>query len=80
MAGGPILPNEQLIATPIVNATIEDPTRAQTVTVPVAPGADLGRARAVLQEVADAVPGRVAAPAPTVRVTDVNHQFVDLLA
>jgi small-conductance mechanosensitive channel len=69
------LPNEQLIATPIVNATIEDPTRAQTVTVPVAPGADLTRARAVLQEVADTVPGRVAAPAPTVRITDVTAQF-----
>lgn len=69
------LPNEQLIAAPIVNATIEDPTRAQTVTVPVAPGADLMRARAVLQEVADTVPGRVAAPAPTVRVTDVTFQF-----
>jgi small-conductance mechanosensitive channel len=66
------LPNEQLIASPIVNATIEDPTRAQTVTVPVAPGADLTRARAVLQEVADTVPGRVAAPAPTVRITDVT--------
>jgi small-conductance mechanosensitive channel len=69
------LPNEQLIATTIVNATIEDPTRAQTITVPVAPGADLTRARAVLQEVAEAVPGRVAAPAPTVRITDINFQF-----
>ena len=74
------LPNEQLIASPIVNATIEDPTRAQTVTVPVAPGADLTRARAVLQEVADAVPGRVAAPAPTVRITDVTADVRDLLA
>ncbi len=70
------LPNEQLIATPIVNSTIEDPTRAQTITVPVSPGADLTRARVLLQEVADSIPGRVAAPAPTVRVTDVNHQFV----
>jgi small-conductance mechanosensitive channel len=70
------LPNEQLIATPIVNATIEDPTRAQTITVPVAPGADLERARAVLQEVADGVPGRIAAPAPTVFVTDVTNLFV----
>jgi small-conductance mechanosensitive channel len=70
------LPNEQLIATPIVNSTIEDPTRAQTITVPVAPGADLARARTVLQEVAEAVPGRVAAPLPTVRVTDVTYQFV----
>jgi small-conductance mechanosensitive channel len=69
------LPNEQLIATPIVNATI-DPTRAQTVTVPVSPGADLERARALLQDVADNVPGRVAAPMPTVRVTDVTHEFV----
>jgi small-conductance mechanosensitive channel len=72
------LPNEQLIATPIVNATIEAPTRAQTVTVPVSPGADLERARAVLQEVADAVPGRVAAPTPTVRVSDVTHEFVTI--
>jgi small-conductance mechanosensitive channel len=70
------LPNEQLIATPIVNATIEDPTRAQTVTVPVSPGADLERARSVLQDVADNVPGRVAAPMPTVRVSDVTHEFV----
>ena len=69
------LPNEQLIATPIVNATIEDPTRAQTITLPVVPGADLERARAVLQAVADGVPGRVAAPAPTVHVTDVTNLF-----
>ncbi len=72
------LPNEQLIVTPIVNATIEDPTRAQTVTVPVAPGADLERARAVLQAVGDGLPGRVAAPAPTVHVTDVTNLFVTL--
>ena len=72
------LPNEQLIATPIVNATIEDPTRAQTVTVPVAPGADLDRARVVLLEAADGVPGRVAAPAPTVHVADVTNSFVTL--
>ena len=72
------LPNEQLIAAPIVNATIEDPTRAQTVTVPVAPGADLERVRVVLQEVADAVPGRIAAPAPTVHVSDVTNTFVTM--
>jgi len=70
------LPNEQLIATPIVNATIEDPTRAQTVTVPVSPDADLERAREVLQGVVDAVPGRMPAPAPTVRVTDVTREAV----
>jgi small-conductance mechanosensitive channel len=61
-----------------VNATIEDPTRAQTVTVPVAAGADLERARAVLQEAAEGVPGRIAAPAPTVHVTDVTNLFVTL--
>jgi len=70
------LPNEQLIATPIVNATIEDPSRSQTVTVPVAPDADLERARAVLQEVADRVPGRSATPAPTVRISDVTPEAV----
>src|SRR6478672_1719461 len=53
------LPNEQLIATPIVNATIEDPSRSQTVTVPVSPDADLERARELLQGVIDAIPGRV---------------------
>ena len=72
------LPNEQLIAAPIVNATIEDPTRAQTITVPVAPGADLERVRVVLQEVADAVPGRIAAPVPTVHVSDVTNTFVTM--
>lgn len=72
------LPNEQLIAAPIMNATIEDPTRAQTVTVPVSPGADLKRARAVLQEVADGVQGRVAAPPPTVLVTEVTSECVSL--
>src|SRR4051812_34877406 len=70
------LPNEQLIATPIVNATIEDPSRSQTVTVPVAPDADLERAREVLQAVADRVPGRSATPAPTVRITDVTREAV----
>jgi small-conductance mechanosensitive channel len=72
------LPNEQLIATPIVNATIEDPTRAQTVTVPVSPDADLERARELLQDVVDGVPGRVPAPAPTVRVTDVARDAVTI--
>ena len=72
------LPNEQLIATPIVNATIEDPTRAETVTVPVAPDADLAAARAVLLEVAEGVPGRVDDPAPSVRVVGVEREFVTL--
>ena len=70
------LPNEQLIATPIVNATIEDPTRAQAVTVPVSPDADIERARELLQGIADGVPGRIPAPAPTVRVTDVTPEAV----
>jgi small-conductance mechanosensitive channel len=72
------LPNEQLIATPIVNATIEDPSRSQTVTVPVTPDADLERARALLQEVADGVPGRSPTPAPTVRIADVTREAVSV--
>lgn len=72
------LPNEQLIATPIVNATIEDPHRAQTVTVPVTAGADLARVRTVLQEVVDAVPGRSPTPPPTIRVSDVATTHVEV--
>ena len=54
------LPNEQLIATPIVNATIEDPDPRADGDGAGRSGADLERARVVLQEVADGVPGRVA--------------------
>ncbi len=70
------LPNEQLITTPIVNATIEDPTRAETATLPVAPDADLAAAAALLLAIAHAVPSRVAEPAPTVRVAEVTPQAV----
>jgi small-conductance mechanosensitive channel len=67
------LPNEQLIASSIVNATIEDPTRAEIVTVPVAHDADLAAIRRSLEEVAQGVPGRVADPAPTVRFIRVDE-------
>ena len=65
------LPNEQLVSTPISNATIDDPSRAETVTVPVAPAADLVRARAILLEEAQAAGERLPEPQPTVQVGDV---------
>jgi small-conductance mechanosensitive channel len=65
------LPNEQLIASPILNATIEDPNRAETVLVPVSADADLDRVRTILEDVAATVAGRSETPAPSVRVTDV---------
>ena len=66
------LPNEQLIATPIVNATIEDPKRSETVTVPVSLDADLDAVHAALLAVVEAMPDRVDSPAPTVRYSAVS--------
>jgi small-conductance mechanosensitive channel len=65
------LPNEQLVSTPISNATIDDPSRAETVTVPVEPRGDLERARAILLEEASAAGERLPDPQPTVQVGDV---------
>jgi small-conductance mechanosensitive channel len=70
------LPNEQVIATPIVNATIEDPTRAETVRVPVSLDADLGGVLAEMRSLAETTEGIVAAPTPTVRVDEVTTSAV----
>ncbi len=67
------LPNEQLIGSSIINATIEDPTRAEIVTVPVAHGADLDSVRRRLLEIAFAIPGRVASPEPVVLFVRVDE-------
>jgi small-conductance mechanosensitive channel len=72
------LPNEQVIATPIVNATIEDPTRAETVRVPVSPDADLGGVLQEMRSLAEATEGIVETPTPTVRVDEVTATAVTL--
>jgi small-conductance mechanosensitive channel len=66
------LPNEQVIASPIVNATIEDPIRAETVRIPVSLDADLPAVLADIQAMAASIDGPVRQPAPSVRVDDVT--------
>jgi len=73
------IPNNQLTSSTVVNRTIRDPRRTVTVSLPVRLGAPIERARAVVLEAAQAVPG--AAPLD-VRVTvgDVGEKVVWLTA
>jgi small-conductance mechanosensitive channel len=70
------LPNEQLVSTPISNATIDDPSRAETVTVPVPVRRDLEHVRTMLLEEAQAAAERLPEPAPTVQVGEVAASTV----
>lgn len=70
------LPNEQLVSTPISNATIDDPSRAETVTIPVPPRRDLEHVRAILLEEAQIATERMPERAPTVRLGEVAPSAV----
>jgi small-conductance mechanosensitive channel len=71
------LPNESVIAQAIVNATIgEDEVRTLSVTFPVAPEADVARARQALLEAAAAGDGGAEGREPVARVTDVTPAAV----
>ena len=73
------IPNNQLTSTTVVNRTIRDPRRTVTASLPVRLGAPLERARAVVLEAAQAVPG---AEPLDVRVTigDIGEKVVWLTA
>jgi small-conductance mechanosensitive channel len=69
------IPNNQLTSTTIVNRTIRDPRRTVTAALPVRLGAPIDRARAVVLEAAQTLPG---AERLEVRVTvgDVGERVV----
>jgi small-conductance mechanosensitive channel len=70
------IPNEQIIATPIVNATIDDPIRSETIRIPVSLDADLDIVIPALRDLVVATEGHVADPAPSVRVDDLTSAAV----
>jgi small-conductance mechanosensitive channel len=71
-------PNEQLIASPVSNATIDDATRAVAVKLPVRLGGDLQRAKAIAHAAADASSFRLRDRPVTVHVVDASHERVEL--
>ena len=71
-------PNEQLIAAPVSNATIDDLRRAVTVRLPVRLGSDLERGKTLVVGVAEDSTFRLAERPVTVHVTDVAQDRVEL--
>jgi small-conductance mechanosensitive channel len=71
-------PNEQLIAAPVSNSTIDDLRRAVTVRLPVRLQADLARAKEVIAGVAEDSPFRLRERPVTVHVVDVTVQRVEV--
>ena len=73
------IPNNQLTSSVVINRTIRDPRRTVTASLPVSLGASIERARAVMLEATQSVPG---ADTLDVRVTvgDVGEKVVWLTA
>lgn len=59
-----VIPNEMLVSSPVVNATLGDPRIVLALTVTIGADADLDRALALLREAAAAQPRVLPAPAP----------------
>jgi small-conductance mechanosensitive channel len=70
-----LIPNEELANSRVTNMTIVDPVSLAQARLTLPPTADPVRVRAILDEQADAVPGRVAdRPGPGTAVADVTAE------
>jgi small-conductance mechanosensitive channel len=70
-----LIPNEELANSRVTNMTIVDPVSLAQARLTLPPTADPVRVRAILDELADAVPGRVAdRPGPGTAVADVTAE------
>jgi small-conductance mechanosensitive channel len=73
-----ILPNEMLVSTPVVNHSLSTREVRLTVKVPVAYGADLERALALLEEAARSQPRVLEKPAPAAAIVNLAADGVEL--
>jgi small conductance mechanosensitive channel len=71
-------PNEQLIASPVSNSTIDDVRRAVNVRLPVRLDADLEQAKAIVARAAEESSFRIVERPVAVHVVDVSHERVEL--
>jgi small-conductance mechanosensitive channel len=70
-----LIPNEELANSRVTNMTIVDPVSLAQARLTLPPTADPGRVRAILDEQAEAVPGRVAdRPGPGTAVAEVTAE------
>jgi small-conductance mechanosensitive channel len=70
-----LIPNEELANSRVTNMTIVDPVSLAQARLTLPPAADPGRVRAILDEQAEAVPGRVAdRPGPGTAVAEVTAE------
>jgi small-conductance mechanosensitive channel len=70
-----LIPNEELANSRVTNMTIVDPVSLAQAKLTLAPTADPARVRAILDDEAEAVPGRVAdRPGPGTAVTEVTAE------
>jgi small-conductance mechanosensitive channel len=70
-----LIPNEELANSRVTNMTIVDPVSLAQAKLTLAPTADPARVRAILDDEADAAPGRVAdRPGPGTAVTEVTAE------